>query len=58
MGMRAATGITVGDHLTVELPALRADEVNIPDDLAKTLILRDRRLVQVDRFWAKDNPGQ
>lgn len=36
-GMRAATGIEVGDHVTLELRALRGDEVDVPNDLAKGL---------------------
>jgi hypothetical protein len=36
-GMRAATGIEVGDRVTLELRALRCDEVDIPNDLAKRL---------------------
>ena len=36
-GMRAATGIEVGDRVTVELRALRGDEVDVPKDLAKEL---------------------
>src|SRR5262249_18761303 len=36
-GMRAATGVEVGDHVTLELRALRGAEVDLPRDLAKSL---------------------
>src|SRR5262249_31052949 len=35
--MRAATGVEVGDHVTLELRALRGAEVDLPRDLAKSL---------------------
>ncbi len=36
-GMRAAAGVDVGDRVTLELRPLRADEVDVPEDLASAL---------------------
>jgi hypothetical protein len=36
-GMRAATGIAVGDRVTLVLRPLRRDEIAIPDDLTRSL---------------------
>jgi hypothetical protein len=36
-GMRAATGVEVGDAVTLKLRPLRSDEVDIPRDLARRL---------------------
>ena len=48
--MRAATGVEVGDHVTLELRALRDEEVDLPKDLVKRLAearLRLRRVVDL-----------
>jgi hypothetical protein len=36
-GMRAATGVDVGDRVTLKLRPLRTDEVDVPEDLASAL---------------------
>jgi hypothetical protein len=36
-GVRAAAGVEVGDRVTVKLRPLRADEVDVPKDLARAL---------------------